>query len=87
MIGRRDGTIEVHSFEDGEEAEPVLKWSGSCGESVTSLEGGVVSHQGYQEIVAATYTGKVVFSLSHQHQCICAWRRCFPTVLCRQAAP
>ena len=59
MIGRRDGTIEVHSFEDGEDAEPVLKWSGSCGESVTSLEGGVVSHQGYQEIAAATYTGKV----------------------------
>lgn len=63
IVARHDGTIEVYSYEDGEEVEPSLKYSSNCGESVTSVEGGVVSAPGYEEVVAATYTGKV-FALS-----------------------
>lgn len=59
IIGRNDGSIEIYSYEDGEESEPVIKLTHSCGESVTSVEGGVVGNQGYEEVVAATYTGKV----------------------------
>ena len=46
-------------FQDGDDAEPVLKLSHSCGESITAVEGGIVGTAGYEEVVAATYTGKV----------------------------
>ncbi len=32
----------------------------NCGESVTSVEGGVVGTVGYEEIIATTYTGNIV---------------------------
>jgi len=63
IVARHDGNIEVYSYDDGEDAEPTLKMTHNCSESVTSIEGGVVSHQGYEEIVASTYTGKI-FGLS-----------------------
>ena len=46
--------------QDGEESEPELKLTHHCGESVSGLEGGIVGYQGYEEVVAATYTGKVL---------------------------
>jgi hypothetical protein len=76
----------VYIWQDGEDVEPVLKLTHSCGEGVSSAEGGVVGNQvtkqrrrlpiaafhilhvkkycsrifqGYEEIVVATYTGKV----------------------------
>ena len=63
VLARHDGNIEVYSYDDGEDLEPTLKTTHNCGESVTGLEGGVVGQQGYEEVVAATYTGKV-FGLS-----------------------
>ena len=63
IVARHDGTIEVYSYEDGEEVEPTHKYSHNCGESVTSVEGGVVTQGGYEEVVVASYTGKV-FALS-----------------------
>ena len=63
IMARHDGSIEVYSYDDGEDLEPTLKTTHNCGESVTGLEGGVVGQQGYEEVVAATYTGKV-FGLS-----------------------
>ena len=63
IVARQDGNIEVYSYDDGEEVEPTHKFSHNCGESVTSVEGGVVSTAGYEEVVAATYTGKI-FALS-----------------------
>ena len=55
--------MQVYSYEDGEEVEPSHKLTHSCGESVTSVEGGVASAPGYEEVVAATYTGNL-FALS-----------------------
>ena len=63
ILARHDGSIEVYSYDDGEDVEPTLKTTHNCGESITGLEGGVVGQQGYEEVVAATYTGKV-FGLS-----------------------
>ena len=63
ILARHDGNIEIYSYDDGEEVEPTHKLTHNCGESVTSVEGGVVSHAGYEEVVAATYTGKL-FALS-----------------------
>ncbi|CAG0887645.1 unnamed protein product [Darwinula stevensoni] len=62
IVGRDDGSIEVYSYEEGE--KPVLKCSHMAGESITSVQGGVIgSTEGYREIVAATFSGKV-FGLS-----------------------
>ena len=49
---------------DGDECEPILKFTHNAGESVTSTEGGVVGNQGYQEVVAATYSGKVIYYIN-----------------------
>jgi Bardet-Biedl syndrome 7 protein len=63
IVARHDGSIEVYSYDDGDEVEPTLRTTHNCGESITGLEGGVVGQQGYEEVVVATYTGKV-FGLS-----------------------
>ena len=39
IVARHDGNIEVYSYDDGEEAEPTLKMTHNCSESVTSIEG------------------------------------------------
>jgi Bardet-Biedl syndrome 7 protein len=54
IVARHDGNIEVYSYDDGEEAEPTLKMTHNCSESVTRIEGGVVSQQDYEEIVEST---------------------------------
>ena len=46
IVARHDGNIEVYSYEDGEDVEPTHKFTHNCGESVTSIEGGVVSQPG-----------------------------------------
>ena len=78
IIGRHDGNIEVYAYDEGDDSEPVLKYSHvtfwsvfgfigiyfcafsvqNCGESISSVEGGVVGSAGYDEIIASTYTGK-----------------------------
>nr|XP_053649854.1 Bardet-Biedl syndrome 7 protein-like [Cherax quadricarinatus] len=57
IVGRDDGSIEVFSYEDGDESEPTLRFSMACSESVTSVQGAIVGNAGYDEIVASTYTG------------------------------
>nr|XP_045592027.1 Bardet-Biedl syndrome 7 protein homolog isoform X1 [Procambarus clarkii]XP_045592028.1 Bardet-Biedl syndrome 7 protein homolog isoform X1 [Procambarus clarkii] len=57
IVGRDDGSVEVYSYEDGDESEPTLRFSMACSESVTSVQGAVVGNAGYDEIVASTYTG------------------------------
>ena len=86
LVGRHDGGIEVYAYDEGDDAEPVLKFAhvsikshsgfatmnGSvdempftaflsfqnCGESISSIEGGVIGTPGYEEIIATTYTGE-----------------------------
>ncbi|KAK7070006.1 Bardet-Biedl syndrome 7 protein, partial [Halocaridina rubra] len=57
IVGRDDGSIEIFSYEDGDESEPSLRFSLACNESVTAVQGAVVGNSGYDEILASTYTG------------------------------
>ncbi|XP_075234502.1 BBSome complex member BBS7-like [Lycorma delicatula] len=60
LIGRQDGLLEVYSMptDIGEDNQPPLeRFSYSCNESVTSVQGGVVGNTGFDEVLATTYTG------------------------------
>jgi Bardet-Biedl syndrome 7 protein len=61
LIGRQDGTLDIYSLGDdaGEEGKLSQRFSYSCNESITSVNGGVVGNAGYEEVVASTYTGFV----------------------------
>ncbi|XP_029844333.2 Bardet-Biedl syndrome 7 protein homolog [Ixodes scapularis] len=64
LVGRIDGQIEVYAYNDVD--EPVLRFSYNCGESVTSVLGGVVSTAKYDEVIVTTFSGWV-FGLSSEH--------------------
>ncbi|XP_059121224.1 Bardet-Biedl syndrome 7 protein isoform X3 [Peromyscus eremicus] len=55
LVGRDDGVVEVYSFENAN--EPVLRYDQMLSESITSIQGGCVGKDGYDEIVLATYSG------------------------------
>ncbi|XP_015681430.1 Bardet-Biedl syndrome 7 protein [Protobothrops mucrosquamatus] len=57
LIGRDDGMLEIYKFET--EKSPVLKYECALSESVTSIQGGCVGKEGYDEIVASTFSGWV----------------------------
>ncbi|XP_070273011.1 BBSome complex member BBS7 [Myotis yumanensis] len=57
LVGRDDGTVEVYSFNNAN--EPVLRFEQALSESVTSIQGGCVGKDGYDEIVVSTYSGWV----------------------------
>ncbi|XP_051160588.1 Bardet-Biedl syndrome 7 protein homolog [Leptopilina boulardi] len=63
IVGRQNGTVEVFAFPTDEEATPTLRFRYNCGESVSSLNGGVVGSIGYPEILVTTYSGRI-FGLS-----------------------
>ncbi|XP_074129907.1 BBSome complex member BBS7 isoform X2 [Sminthopsis crassicaudata] len=55
LVGRDDGMVEVYSFDATD--EPVLRFDQALSESVTSIQGGCVGKDGYDEIVLTTYSG------------------------------
>uniref|UniRef100_A0A3Q2IL64 Bardet-Biedl syndrome 7 n=1 Tax=Equus caballus TaxID=9796 RepID=A0A3Q2IL64_HORSE len=57
LVGRDDGMVEVYSFDNAN--EPVLRFDQALSESVTSIQGGCVGKDGYDEIVVSTYSGWV----------------------------
>ncbi|GFU19698.1 bardet-Biedl syndrome 7 protein homolog [Nephila pilipes] len=57
IIGRSDGLIEVYGYDEAE--NPVPRFTYNCGESVTSVNGGVVGSAGYDELLISTYTGSI----------------------------
>lgn len=57
LVGRDDGMVEVYSFNNAN--EPVLRFDQALSESVTSIQGGCVGKDGYDEIVVSTYSGWV----------------------------
>ncbi|XP_055938767.1 Bardet-Biedl syndrome 7 protein homolog isoform X3 [Argiope bruennichi] len=57
IIGRSDGLIEVYGYDETE--NPVPRFTYNCGESVTSVNGGIVGSAGYDELLITTYTGSV----------------------------
>ncbi|KAF2879488.1 hypothetical protein ILUMI_26683 [Ignelater luminosus] len=66
IIGRQDGSIEVYVVNIENDMDiPKLVYFMNCNESVTALQCGVVGNQGYDEILVATYTGRI-FGLTTQ---------------------
>ncbi|KAM4052916.1 BBSome complex member BBS7 isoform 1-T2 [Anomaloglossus baeobatrachus] len=57
LIGRDDGTVEVYGFDSA--GDPVLRFDHALTESITSIQGGCVGKEGYDEIVLSTYSGWV----------------------------
>ncbi|KAM9329721.1 BBSome complex member BBS7 [Gastrophryne carolinensis] len=57
LIGRDDGTVEVYGLDSAN--EPVLRFDYALTESITSIQGGCVGKEGYDEIVLSTYSGWV----------------------------
>ncbi|PWA18628.1 hypothetical protein CCH79_00005567, partial [Gambusia affinis] len=57
LVGRDDGTVEVYGFDSSR--EPTLRFEHVLTESVTSIQGGCVGKESYDEVLTATYTGWV----------------------------
>ncbi|XP_048365921.1 Bardet-Biedl syndrome 7 protein [Sphaerodactylus townsendi] len=57
LIGRDDGILEIYNFENAN--SPVLRHEHAFSESVTSVQGGCVGKEGYDEIITSTYSGWV----------------------------
>uniref|UniRef100_A0A8D3A7P9 Bardet-Biedl syndrome 7 n=1 Tax=Scophthalmus maximus TaxID=52904 RepID=A0A8D3A7P9_SCOMX len=57
LVGRDDGTVEVYGFDSS--SEPMLRFDHILSESVTSIQGGCVGKESYDEVLTATYTGWV----------------------------
>ncbi|XP_048390494.1 Bardet-Biedl syndrome 7 protein isoform X4 [Stegostoma tigrinum] len=58
LVGRDDGIVEMYGFND--DNEPVLRFEHILAESITSIQGGCVGKEGYDEVLTATYTGWVM---------------------------
>ncbi|XP_053259470.1 Bardet-Biedl syndrome 7 protein isoform X3 [Podarcis raffonei] len=57
IIGRDDGMLEIYNFEYAK--SPILRYEYALSESVTSVQGGCVGKEGYDEIITSTYSGWV----------------------------
>ncbi|XP_016429094.1 BBSome complex member BBS7 [Sinocyclocheilus rhinocerous] len=57
LVGRDDGTVEVYGLDSSN--EPTLRFENVLSESVTSIQGGCVGKEMYDEVLATTYTGWV----------------------------
>ncbi|XP_073197133.1 BBSome complex member BBS7 isoform X3 [Lepidochelys kempii] len=57
LVGRDDGMLEIYNFDCTN--EPVLRYDHALSESITSIQGGCVGKDGYDEILASTYSGWV----------------------------
>uniref|UniRef100_A0A668AYR9 Bardet-Biedl syndrome 7 n=1 Tax=Myripristis murdjan TaxID=586833 RepID=A0A668AYR9_9TELE len=57
LVGRDDGTVEVFGLDSS--GEPTSRFEHVLSESVTSVQGGCVGKEGYDEVLTATYTGWV----------------------------
>ncbi|KAJ8262423.1 hypothetical protein GJAV_G00166310 [Gymnothorax javanicus] len=65
LVGRDDGTVEVYALDSSN--EPTLRFEHVLSESVTSIQGGCVGKDNFDEILTATYTGWVT-GLTTEHQ-------------------
>ncbi|XP_029703539.1 BBSome complex member BBS7 isoform X2 [Takifugu rubripes] len=57
LVGRDNGTVEVYGFDSS--GEPTLRFEHVLSESVTSIQGGCVGKDTYDEVLTVTYTGWV----------------------------
>ncbi|XP_065884196.1 Bardet-Biedl syndrome 7 protein homolog [Dysidea avara] len=58
LVGRDDGTVEVYSLDDS--GEPRLKASHCFNESISSICGGYISSADHEEIIVATFNGRIM---------------------------
>ncbi|KAK4887270.1 hypothetical protein RN001_003541 [Aquatica leii] len=66
ILGRQDGNIEVYAVNLSDENEQSkLLYITNCNESVTAICCGIVGDPNYEEILVATYTGRI-FGLTTQ---------------------
>uniref|UniRef100_A0A1Y1NII9 Uncharacterized protein n=2 Tax=Photinus pyralis TaxID=7054 RepID=A0A1Y1NII9_PHOPY len=65
IVGRQDGNIEVYAIDLSDKEASVLLYTTNCNESVTSLCCGIIGEANYDEILVATYTGRI-FGLTTQ---------------------
>ena len=59
LVGRNDGLIEVFGF-DRDTEQPSSQFSTATGESICGIDYGEVSAAGYKEIVASTFSGRII---------------------------
>ncbi|XP_023646690.1 Bardet-Biedl syndrome 7 protein isoform X2 [Paramormyrops kingsleyae] len=57
LVGRDDGTVEVYGLDTS--GEPTLRFEHVLSESVTSIQGGSVGKESFDEVITSTYTGWV----------------------------
>ncbi|XP_063046463.1 Bardet-Biedl syndrome 7 protein [Engraulis encrasicolus] len=57
LVGRDDGSVEVYVIDSSN--EPTLRFEHVLSESVTSIQGGCVGKENYDEVITTTYTGWV----------------------------
>ncbi|XP_043223062.1 Bardet-Biedl syndrome 7 protein homolog isoform X2 [Amphibalanus amphitrite] len=65
IVGRDDGSVQIFSYDDGEEAAPTLRYTYAGSETVTSVQGGHVSNSEYEEVLVTSYSGWL-FGLSSE---------------------
>ena len=58
VVGRDDGTMEVYGFNFN--GDPELLYNRSVGETVHTIDGGFITSGETEEIIAQTYSGKVL---------------------------
>ncbi|KAG2466262.1 BBS7 protein, partial [Polypterus senegalus] len=57
LVGRDDGKVEIYGFDSS--LEPILRFEHVLPESITSIQGGCVGKDNFDEVVTTTYTGWV----------------------------
>ncbi|KAL2077636.1 hypothetical protein ACEWY4_027140 [Coilia grayii] len=66
LVGRDDGSVEVYGLDSSN--EPSLRFEHVLSESVTSIQGGCVGKENYDEVLTTTYTGWVTGLTSEPQQ-------------------
>ncbi|XP_062380386.1 Bardet-Biedl syndrome 7 protein [Sardina pilchardus] len=66
LVGRDDGTVEVYGLDSSNEL--TLRYEHVLSESVTSIQGGCVGKENYDEVLTTTYTGWVTGLTSEPQQ-------------------
>ncbi|TMW60295.1 hypothetical protein Poli38472_000337 [Pythium oligandrum] len=58
LVGRDDGRVEVYSYDQSGEVTKLFEYVST--DSVRCVQGGIVSTPGYEELVATTFSGRVM---------------------------
>jgi hypothetical protein len=59
IIARDDGSIEIYSYEH-QSPIPLLRFETKVSESITGIDVGYITNPNKQDIIATTYSGKII---------------------------